>query len=429
MVSEVESHVVERPSTSKSKFQIWVMASLGFVFIVLLIATIVQVFTKNHAAHNESQNASKAGTPKSNVPDRFDKLLSKSNSRNAPDSGPTRVDTTHSNQDARPVFFTKGGGADLQNPELEKVRESELVSEYKEAVASGQAWNSSSFAHSLTRTSDSLGVNSLPGSPASATDSASKTQLDEQIAQAEALEKRLEAGGAAQATSAAPGADLGGLAVSTPKDEGAGDNKGADSKNDQHEGEIKLTPGTRFLAQFTSTVNSDFSGSSVTGQIMQPVYDRTGQFIVIPEGSTVNLSASSSGGANSVIQMAMSFSPSSIVRPDGSEIDISNQGITDRFGQGGVSDKVNRHIAAQVLGVTASALLSSTTSRTGTSDMEQTSYSGEIGQGLRQQGSQEANKFLSITPTKIIRAGQTFEIVLKKDLYVKPWSDIYSSYE
>ncbi|OCH44914.1 TrbI/VirB10 family protein [Aliivibrio fischeri] len=196
--------------------------------------------------------------------------------------------------------------------------------------------------------------------------------------------------------------------------------------NASTEGLLKLPIGTLIPAITSMKTNSDYSGS-FKGTVSQDVFDVSGEYVLIPKGSQVILKSVSISNVNEPISSRMGITVPWVVLPNGNKIDLSKSTGMDREGISALGDSVDRHLVAQFFGVAAYALVATETSRDGTGDSD-SSYEGEIGEGLRSQASPLAQKYLSLSPTITLRAGQSMNIMIEEEVYLSPWRNIYEDY-
>lgn len=172
-------------------------------------------------------------------------------------------------------------------------------------------------------------------------------------------------------------------------------------------------------------INSDLPGT-VIGMVNQNVYDtRSGSALLIPQGTRVI------GKYDSMVsygQKRVLVSWSRLIRPDGSSIMIENMPGADLAGSAGYKDKVDNHFDRVVGGVVLSSLLSvgATVSQgtyTNTDDMStQQRMAASVGQNVASAGGQITRKNLDIQPTLKIPAGQAVNILVNKDMIIKPYN-------
>lgn len=460
MVGEASPQVREQPATSKKRMQLWLFVAVGFIGLLLFVLAVYQVMTRAHnrtAAAAQAAPASAASTaaPTPKRGSEFDDLVA-SRRPSAPtntdaDEGTSTVaqgpKVTSVDDLLKPTNGTPKGAQDSgQSGSAASTKAGQQLADFEmqerlRALRSGQTWKTASGgasaapqADAMTSPSSSAPSTAPPAPLTSSSDLAAKrADVARQIQQAEALRAKLMSGqlgadpSSADVMKAQTQLDQVSQQFKAPPVNVAGYTQenayGADTA-----GLSVLPPGTQIQAQFMQKVMSDFDGTLVKGQVTFPVYDLQREHVLVPQGSVVLLRSHKASGVNEAIQNRMGFSVVGLVRPDGKLIDMSKASAVDREGVGAIKDQVDRHLLAQFTGVVAYALVSSDTSREGTSQFDRTSYSGEIGSALRQNTAQLVQKYLNLSPTVTIRAGQTFNIILEAPVYVQPWSDIYASY-
>ncbi|RUT64112.1 hypothetical protein CKG00_18450 [Morganella morganii] len=191
------------------------------------------------------------------------------------------------------------------------------------------------------------------------------------------------------------------------------------------EGMMKLPVGSLINAITTMTAISDYQGGSMKAMLTHDLYDATNSYILAPKGSEFIIKVVKASNVNEVIQNRVAFMVTWLVLPNGDRIDFSRASGLDRMGIPAVKGtEVDRHILAQVLGVSAYALIGSKSSYAGSGDGENT-YAGDIGDGLRGQGRNFAAKFLQIVPTVELHAGEPIRIITEDEIYIYPWDSVY----
>lgn len=191
------------------------------------------------------------------------------------------------------------------------------------------------------------------------------------------------------------------------------------------EGMLKLPVGTLLNAITTMTAISDYQGGSMKAMLTEDVYDATNSYILAPKGSEFIIQVVKASSVNEVIQNRMAFAVKWLVLPDGNRIDFSRASGLDRMGIPAVKGTtVDRHILAQILGVTAYAIVGSRSSYAGTGNSE-SSMAGDIGDGLRGQTRNAVSKYLQIVPTVELHAGTPVRIFTEDEIFVYPWDSVY----
>lgn len=189
----------------------------------------------------------------------------------------------------------------------------------------------------------------------------------------------------------------------------------------------QLTPyeirvGTVIPAVMIGGINSDLPGQ-IIAQVSQNVRDtKTGKHVLIPQGSKLI------GTYDSHIAMGQSrvmVGWHRIQFPDGSTLALGNMGGTDQEGYSGFKDKVNNHYwrifgnATLLSLISAGAQLSQPESD-GTETSANEQLAAELGRQWGQVGQQMTRRNLNIQPTIEIRPGYRFNVMVNKDLILRP---------
>ncbi|MGF1883979.1 TrbI/VirB10 family protein [Vibrio splendidus] len=197
--------------------------------------------------------------------------------------------------------------------------------------------------------------------------------------------------------------------------------------NASTEGMLTLPIGTLIPAVTIMKANSDRLGT-FKAVVSQDVMDVTQTWVLVPKGSELIIKSFRMSGANEAINSVVGMSVPWIVLPDGHKIDTSKSSGLDREGMGGISDQVDHHWMAQFLGVAAYALVANNTSYEGTGNDSDSSYELDVAQGLREQLAPAVQKYLQLRPTNVIRSGQSMNIIIEDEVFLKPWRNIYEDY-
>ena len=197
--------------------------------------------------------------------------------------------------------------------------------------------------------------------------------------------------------------------------------------NASTDGLFKLPIGTLIPGVVMSKVSSDNVGT-FKSLVSQDIFDANNEYVLIPKGAEIIAKSIQMSGPNGVINPRMGYTVPWIVLPNGNKIDLSKSTGLDREGMTGISDQVERHLMAQFLGVAAYALVANASSYEGTGTSFDDSYVGDLSQGIREQTSPLAQQYLAIKPTNIIRPGQSMNVIVEDEIYLKPWRHIYEDY-
>ncbi|NTW63931.1 MAG: TrbI/VirB10 family protein, partial [Chlorobiaceae bacterium] len=163
----------------------------------------------------------------------------------------------------------------------------------------------------------------------------------------------------------------------------------------------------------------------VLAMVKENVYDTaTGEYLLIPQGTRVI------GKYDSMVsygQKRVQVSWQRMVLPDGSSVVLENMPGVDLAGNAGYKDKTDNHFDRLVGGVVLSSLLSvgATVSQGTYSSQDNMStqqrMAANVGDEISSTGKQITRKNLDIQPTLQIRAGYSVNILVNKDMIVKPY--------
>ncbi|EHD1698864.1 TrbI/VirB10 family protein [Vibrio vulnificus] len=196
--------------------------------------------------------------------------------------------------------------------------------------------------------------------------------------------------------------------------------------NASTEGLLKLPIGSLIPAITITKANSDNTGT-FKALVSQDIFDTTYEYVLIPKGAEVILKSVKVTGSNEAVNYRLGITVPWIVLPNGNKVDLSKSTGLDREGLSGMSDQVDRHLLAQFMGVAAYALVANGTRyESGVNDAP--TYTGELSQGVREQLSPLAQKYLALTPTITIRSGLSMNIIVEDEIYLMPWRHIYEDY-
>lgn len=479
MTNETSPRVDEQTATYKKKMQMWIWIAFGSVVGLLLILTCWNIYNK--ATGNRStpvaEERRQHEPPKPvDRQSQFDQLFSgrrpsrdvqdTNTTPEAPAQGPSVVQKV---TDFRKGLVGDGRQQPQQAPEDEEskaMRKWQAQEQIRALKAAQSPWKLESGmgqkgGSGLTRTAAVRAQEpaAIAGGGSSADDPAMRQQLErlqrpfdesasleerrkavkERIEEAQKLRQQLAANGAAGLPEAAgrgrmnPAAGAPSRAqlervnqsFSRPPADVVGYTKD-NAYNADIAGKIKVPPGTEIRTTLMKKSISDYTGSSLKAIVSNDVYDVSRRFVLFPKGSEVNIRNIRYKGVNEVLSNRSAFTVREMVLPNGNKIDFTAS-AADTEGVGAIEGDTNYHFLAQFFGVAAYALVGSKSSYAGTGDGEAT-YAGDVGEGMRDQVSPLANKYLSVVPTVTLEPGTSFQIVIEKEMYVEPWSDLYAKY-
>lgn len=183
----------------------------------------------------------------------------------------------------------------------------------------------------------------------------------------------------------------------------------------------QLMAGNLIPASLVTGLNSDLPGQ-VIGQVTENVFDTvTGQYLLIPQGSRLM------GRYDSVIAFGQSRALvvwTRLVLPNGDSIQLDNLPGSDGQGFAGLKDKVDKHTWQFIKGAALSSLLSI--------GSELASDDGDrLTRALQNAGQETANmagqriidRNLNVQPTLKVRPGWRFNVIVSRDLILKPYGD------
>jgi type IV secretion system protein VirB10 len=182
--------------------------------------------------------------------------------------------------------------------------------------------------------------------------------------------------------------------------------------------------GTIIPTVLISGINADLPGM-ITAQVREPVYDTiSGEILLIPQGTRAL------GQYDSKVvygQRRVLVAWHRLIMPNGTSISLGGMPGIDLAGYAGVKDKVNHHwgrvfgsvILSSVLSVGARVSAGTVSSDQGISPGEQ--FALEAGGNFNQVGQDLVRKNLNIQPTLEIRPGFAMNILVHKDMVMRPY--------
>ena len=183
--------------------------------------------------------------------------------------------------------------------------------------------------------------------------------------------------------------------------------------------EIKV--GSVIPAILVTSINSDLPGG-IIAQIRENVYDSTtGKYLLLPQGCKIyGIYDSNISYAQNRILIVWQR----IVLPNGESIALENMPGVDLSGSAGLRDKTNYHSLQLLRGVVLSAVFGAGTAIVTYEKDKDNDYMREAGRGAGENidniGQKMADKDLNRQPTIEIRQGNKFNILVHKDMILKP---------
>jgi len=184
----------------------------------------------------------------------------------------------------------------------------------------------------------------------------------------------------------------------------------------------EILAGTIIPASLITGLNSDLPGL-VIAQVTESVFDTvSGTILLLPAGSRLI------GAYDSVVAFGQKRALvvwQRIVMPNGTSIQIDNLPATDTQGYAGLEDEVDYHTWTLLKGIALSTLLGVGTQATfGNSQSNLVEAIRESTQeSTNQAGQRIIERNLDVQPTITIRPGFRLNVVVHKDLILKPYRE------
>ena len=177
-----------------------------------------------------------------------------------------------------------------------------------------------------------------------------------------------------------------------------------------------IIPGT-----MVTGLNSDLPGQ-IIGQVSQNVYDSlTGKYLLIPQGTRLLGTYNSN---TDYLQNRAEIIWTRMILPNGDNMVLPNFNASDNQGYTGVKDKVRSHYARVVWTAILGGLATAGVSAAG-ADSSDSDYANEARASAADKISgivdKMVDKNLNVQPTLIVRPGFKFNIMIDKDLILKPY--------
>jgi type IV secretory pathway VirB10-like protein len=188
-----------------------------------------------------------------------------------------------------------------------------------------------------------------------------------------------------------------------------------------------VTAGTVIPAALVTGINSDLPGQ-VIATVTQPIYDTaTGRYLLIPQGSRLigRYDSQVAFGQQRVLLVWLR-----IILPDTSSIALDKLPGIDQAGYAGVQDGVDWHWG-RILAGAALATMLGVSSELAVSG--QGSTNGNVVIALRnsaqdttnQVGQEITRRNLSVQPTLTVRPGFPMDVMVNKDLVLRPYRPLF----
>lgn len=181
----------------------------------------------------------------------------------------------------------------------------------------------------------------------------------------------------------------------------------------------EVKAGTLIPAVLITGINSQLPGM-IIAQVSEQVFDTvSGRYLLIPQGTRILGQYENSVNYG---QERVRVVWNRMIFPDGSSISLEGMPGVDTGGQSGFTDQVDNHWGKLAGGVLLSSLLAGTAqSQYDDGDFEGRFYSN-VGSEINRTGQRITRKNLDIQPTLEIRQGFPVNILVHKDMVLKPYT-------
>jgi len=187
----------------------------------------------------------------------------------------------------------------------------------------------------------------------------------------------------------------------------------------------QLMAGTVLPAVLISGINSDLPGH-IIAQIKENVFDTVhGRYLLVPQGTKLLGSYDNmiSWGQDKVMLVW-----SRLIMPDGATIVLDNMPGVDVMGYAGLKDKVNNHYIKIANAILMSTFLSVGTRRIGGEVINNDptllqELASDASADVNRAGQKIVGRHLNIAPTLEIRPGFPFNVMVNKDIILRPYEE------
>jgi len=199
---------------------------------------------------------------------------------------------------------------------------------------------------------------------------------------------------------------------------GGGDSSYLKTQLQKPRSPYEVKAGTIIPAVLITGINSDLPGM-ITAQVRERVFDSsTGKYLLIPQGSKIigTYSSNVSYGQNRALVVW-----TRLIFPNGSSINLGGMAGVDLAGYAGYSDTVDNHWKRLIGGVILSSLLAGTAQSNSDRDSFNSRFTNNVGNEINRAGQKITRKNLDIQPTIKIRPGFSINVMVNKDMILKPY--------
>jgi len=188
----------------------------------------------------------------------------------------------------------------------------------------------------------------------------------------------------------------------------------------------EVKAGTVIPANMIGGVNSDLPGL-LLAQVSENIYDSaTGRYLLIPQGAKL-IGTYDNGVTFGQSRVLVGWQR--IIYPDGSSIDLGRMPGSDQSGYAGFKDKVDNHLfrlfgEAFALSIFSAGIQlgqpqASSGSNYNSTQIVAAAIAGQMGE----LGQEIVRRNMDVAPSLEVRPGYSFNVMVTKDMVVRPWSD------
>lgn len=206
--------------------------------------------------------------------------------------------------------------------------------------------------------------------------------------------------------------------------QGANENTESIYKIEKLKNPYTVLAGTIIPGVLINGMNSDLPGT-ILGQVSKDVYDTvTGEYLLIPKGTKIigiyDIDTAFAQTRGAVIWQRL-------VLPNGDSMVLPNYAGSDKEGYAGFKDKKRSHYArvvwSSLLGAAAIGGLAAAADDNSDKNTFRENAAQEMESNMSNVVNRIVDRNLNIAPTIIIRPGYKFNIIVDKDLILRPYEE------
>ena len=206
--------------------------------------------------------------------------------------------------------------------------------------------------------------------------------------------------------------------------QGANENTESIYKIEKLKNPYTVLAGTIIPGVLINGMNSDLPGT-ILGQVSKDVYDTvTGEYLLIPKGTKI-IGIYDTDTAFAQTRGAVIWQR--LVLPNGDSMVLPNFAGSDKEGYAGFKDKKRSHYArvvwSSLLGAAAIGGLAAAADDNSDKNTFRENAAQEMESNMSSVVNRIVDRNLNIAPTIIIRPGYKFNIIVDKDLILRPYEE------